>query len=158
MPPAMSVALVNADNMTIPNVTITWCQRTAKCAWCPDHINAGAPLVTVFWWSRGSPDHKGYNVKKYYHPNCWVAQGLDYLKMNPYVPYIRKKKLELSPEQSKQRYSILKRKAAIDQRKRGLEGRPDRVAAEALLNMKIAELMIEIASVGGIPKKWLRNG
>jgi len=118
-------------------------------------IEASNPLVTVFFWNRGGPEHKGFNVKKYYHPECWVAQGLDYLKMNPYVPYIRKPKLELSKEQSKLRYNILKRKAAIDQRKRRLNGSPDNTMAMALLDTKIAELMIEIAPIGGIPKKWL---
>jgi len=139
--------------MTVPNVTITWCQRVAKCEFCPEDVVAGNPLVTVFFWNRGSLDHKGYNVKKYYHPACWIAQGLDYLDRNPYVPYIRKQKLELTPEQSKERYSILKRKAAIDQRKRKLNG--SSAAALALLDRKIAELMLEIAPIGGIPKKWL---
>jgi len=142
--------------MTIPNVTMTHCQRKAQCEWCPDTIEAGTPIVTVFFWNRGGPDHKGFNVKKYYHPDCWVAQGLDYLKRNPYVPYIRKKKLKLTPAQSKQRYSILRRKAAIDQRKRKLDG-TNNVVVEALLNTKIAELMIEIAPIGGIPKKWLNT-
>lgn len=113
-------------------------------------------MVTVFFWNRGTEEHKGYNVKKYYHPNCWIAQALDYLSKNPYVPYARKKKLELGPEQSKQRYSILKRKAAIDQRKRRLEGTPNRIVGEAILDSKIAELIMEIAPIGGIPKKWLK--
>jgi len=141
--------------MTIPNVTIAWSNRIAQCEWCPESIVAGTPLVTVFFWNKGSPEHKGFNVKKYYHPNCWVAQGLDYLERNPYVPYIRKKKMELTPEQSKQRYSILRRKAAIDQRIRDASNRPDVLLIEARLNIKITELMLEIAPIGGIPKKWL---
>lgn len=141
--------------MTIPNVTMTWCQHKAQCAHCPRTIKTGTPLVTVFFWNRGTEAHKGWNIKKYYHPKCWIAQGLDYLKKNPYIPYIRKKKLELTPEQSKQRYIILRRKAAIDQRKRRLEGSPNRIAGEASLDGKIAELMVEIAPIGGIPKKWL---
>ena len=141
--------------MTIPNVTMTWCQRRAKCEWCPGYIEAGKPLVTVFFWNKGGPDHKGLNVKKYYHPNCWVAQGLDYLERNPYVPYIRKRKLELTPEQSKQRYTILRRKAAIDQRKRSMALLPYSAITIANLNKKIAELMLEIAPIGGIPIRWL---
>ena len=142
--------------MTIPNITMTWCQRRAQCEWCPEMIEAGKPIVTVFFWNKGSPDHKGFNVKRYYHPDCWVAQGLDYLKRNPYVPYVRRKKLELTPEQSKQRYVILRKKAAIDQRKRNLNGNyPDKLLIEARLNQKITELMMEIAPIGGIPKKWL---
>ena len=139
----------------IPNVTMTHCQHRAQCGWCPDHIEAGKPLVTVFFWNRGGPDHKGFNVKKYYHPNCWVEQGLDYLKMNPYIPYIRKKKLELTPAQAKKRYNILHKKSAIDQRIRNLKEGPDKAITEARLNMKIAELMVKIAPIGGIPKRWL---
>lgn len=144
--------------MTIPNVTITWCIQRAKCGWCPEYVDAATPLVTVFFWNRGTPDHKGFNIKKYYHPNCWVAQGLDYLDMNPYVPHIRKEKLKLTPEQSKQRYILLRRKAAIDQRKRNLEGDfPERMLVEIMLDQKITEVMLEIALVGGIPKKWLNS-
>ena len=142
--------------MTIPNVTMTWCQHKAKCTECPGTIETGTPMVTVFFWNRGTEEHKGYNVKKYYHPNCWIAQGLDYLKKNPYIPYIRKKRLELTPEQSKQRYILLNRKAAIDQRIRSLEETPDRIAG-ARLNMEIAKLMVEIAPIGGIPQRWLEN-
>ena len=141
--------------MTIPNVTMTHCQRKAQCQHCPDIVEVGQPMVTVFYWNRGAPDHKGFNVKRYYHPQCWIEQGLEYLKKNPYVPYQRKKKLKLTPEQSKQRYSILRRKAAIDQRKRNLDGKPNKEIVVAALNCKIAELMVEIAPLGGIPKKWL---
>ena len=141
--------------MTVPNVTISWCNRTAKCEWCPTSIMAGKPMVVVFFWNKGSETHKGFNVKKYYHPQCWIEQGLDYLGKNPYVPYIRKKRLELTPEQSKRRYILLRRKAAIDQRRRALENNPDRVILETVLDIKIIELMMEIAKVGGIPKKWL---
>jgi len=141
--------------MTIPNVTMNHCQRKALCLWCNHHVEAGEPMVTVFFWNRGTPSHKGFNVKRYYHPQCWVEQGLDYLKRNPYVPYQRKKKLELTREQSKQRYSLLKSKASIDQRKRNLANEPNNEVAMVALNIKIAGLMIEIAPIGGIPKKWL---
>jgi len=144
--------------MTIPNVTITWCQRRAQCDWCPGYIEAGEPLVTAFFWNRGTPDHKGFNVKKYWHVKCWIEQGLDYLEMNPYVPYLRKPKLDLSPEQSKQRYSLLKRKAAIDQRIRKLDKNfPDNLLDEVRLQGMITELMLEIAPLGGIPAKWLNQ-
>ena len=141
--------------MTIPNITMTWCNRIAKCEWCPENINAGEPLVTVFFWNKGSPEHKGFNVKKYYHPDCWVAQGLDYLKRNPYSPYIRKVKMELTPEQAEHRYVLLRRKAAIDQRIRKLADVPNRIMVEARLKEHITEIMLEIAPIGGIPKKWL---
>ena len=144
--------------MTIPSVSMTWCQRIAQCEYCPDTIDAGMPMVRVFFWNRGTEEHKGFNTKKYYHPNCWVAQGLDYLNENPYVPYLRKPKMELTPEQSARRYVLLKRKASIDQRKKLLTCEyPDKVLEEAKLDIHITDIMLEIALIGGIPPKWLRH-
>lgn len=140
----------------IPNVCISWAQRKAQCQYCPEPVEAGTPLVTVFFWNKGQEDKRKWNVKQYFHPDCWVANGLDYLKMNPYVPYARSRKLPLTTKQNKKRVLILKRKAALDQRKRNLKsGYPDRVLVEARIDRQIAELMVQIASVGGIPPTWL---
>ncbi len=139
--------------MSIPNVSMSWCSRIAKCEWCEKDVEAGTPIVTVFYWNKGTESHRGFNVKKYYHPQCWVEQGLDYLKMNPYVPYLRKPKLELTPEQSKRRYQLLRHKAAVDQRIRKLGD--GNLLALASLHEKITTIMLEIAEIGGIPKKWL---
>lgn len=118
-------------------------------------------MVNVFFWNKGSEDKRKWNVKIYYHPQCWIDQGLDYLKMNPYVPRTRwsgttRSKNPLTEEERKLRYKLLRRKASIDQRLRNLKADyPDRVLVEAKLNMDIANLMLEIAKVGGIPRKWL---
>ena len=101
--------------MTVPNVTMGWCERRTKCEYCPEHIEKGTPGVRVFFWNKGGPDHKGFNVKKYYHPECWVAQGMDYLKMNPYVPKSKKPTLALSPEQRKRRKQLINQKASLEQ-------------------------------------------
>ena len=140
--------------MTTPNVSMSWCNRTAKCEWCPGEIVAGEPIVKVFYWNKGTESHKGFNTKRYYHPQCWIDQGIDYLKRNPYVPYLRKPKMELSEEQSKRRYQLLRQKAAIEQRIRKLGDTPN-ILAEARLREKITNIMLEIAEIGGIPKKWL---
>ena len=142
--------------MTIPNVTMTWCQRQAKCYYCEDLVEAGTPLVTVSFWNKGSEEHKGFNTKQYYHPQCWVKQGLDYLERNPYVPYKRGKVLNITPEQKVRRNILLRRKCSLDQRKRNLRSDyPDKLLVEARIDRKIVDLMLEIASVGGIPKRWL---
>ena len=139
----------------IPNVYMSWCKRRAECKWCMRPITAGTPMVLVFFWNKGAQDGKKFNVKLYFHPQCWVEQGLDYLKMNPYVPYIRSRKLELTVEEKKQRYILLRRKCSLDQRKRNLADTPDRTLTEARLNKEIAKLMLEIVKVGGIPKRWV---
>ena len=132
-----------------------WCERQAGCKWCDKPIEAGNPMVAVFYWNKGA-DGRRWNTKQYYHPNCWIEQGLDYLKMNPYVPYVRKQRLVLNDEDRKLRYMLLRRKSALDQRRRNLKSDyPEKVLIEARLDGKVAELMIQMITVGGIPKKWL---
>ena len=86
---------------------------------------------------------------------------MDYLKMNPYVPHRRwnltsKSKNPLTPEQREQRKKILRAKASLEQRRRGLKSDYlDRALIEARINAQIGKLMMEIVKVGGIPRKWL---
>ena len=143
--------------MTIPNVSMSWCQRKARCKYCPNLIESGTPLVTVFYWNKGTPKHKGFNTKFYYHPDCWVKQGLDYLSKNPYVPVYRgAKPLPLTPEERAGRNILLRRKCSLEQRRRAIPANsPRQQLLEARLDTKVAELMLEIAPLGGIPKKWL---
>jgi len=142
---------------TIPNVYMYWCQRRAKCRWCEKDVEAGTPVVQVWYWNKGNPDLRTRNVRHYYHPQCWVSQGLDKLEMNPYVPYQRKKpNLTLTPKQKEFRLKLLRRKSSIDQRRKNLKSEyPDRLLDEARLNEQVSNIMVEIAKVGGIPKKWL---
>lgn len=141
--------------MTVPNVYMKWSQRIATCRWCKEPVKAGTPVVCVYFWNKGTEGRR-WNNHYFYHPQCWITQGLDYLKMNPYTPYIRHKKSPLTDEQRKQRYLILRRKAALDQRKRNLKAEyPDRTLIEARIDIQITELMLEIVPIGGIPPKWL---
>lgn len=137
---------------------MTWCQHRARCEWCPKYIEAGQPLVTVFFWNKGTEGKRGFNVKQYYHPLCWVGQGLHYLERNPYVSVHKGARgLVLTPEQRMQRNRLLRRKGALEQRRRNLKtGLPDSLLMEARIDRQVAELMIEIAPIGGIPQKWLR--
>jgi len=113
-------------------------------------------MVNVFYWNRGNEEKRGINAKFYYHPQCWVAHGLDYLKMNPYVPYTRHKETKLTEDEMRTRHLLLRKKAKIDQRRRGLNpSRFDYGLVMAQLDTRVAELMVEIAQVGGIPKKWM---
>lgn len=142
----------------IPNVCMTWCHRTAKCRWCEKPIEAGTPIVRVFFWHKGNPKERTLNFTSYFHPKCWIEQGLDYLKRNPYTPYKRGRKAEISDDQRRQRYLLLRRKAALEQRKRKLKSDfPDRVLVEARIDAQISQIMVEIAKVGGVPKSWIRD-
>lgn len=145
--------------MTIPNVTISWCQHQALCDWCPKHIESGQPMIVVFYWNKGSKSHSGFNTKKYYHPQCWLDQGMDYLKRNPFVSTHKgAKRLDLTPEQKLERNKILRRKGAIEYRRSQIDhSLPNHKAIEAKMNIQIVDLMIEIAPLGGVPKKWLER-
>ena len=139
----------------IPNVCISWCQRQARCSYCPGNIEAGTPIVRVFWWSKGEEGKRKWNVKQYYHPQCWIEHGMEYLSKNPYVPYLRHKKSVLTARQQEKRKEILRKKASLEQRRRNLvSDYPDRLLVEARLDRQIAELMVAIAKVGGIPNNW----
>ncbi len=139
----------------ITNVRMSWCQRRAKCSFCPDPIEAGTPIVTVTFWKKGDDDRK-WNIKNYYHPDHWVAQGLDYLKQNPYIPYQRHKETTLTKEQKSQRTQLLRRKSSIEQRRRNLKpDNPNHSLIVARMDRQIAEMMVEMTKIGGIPSKWL---
>ncbi len=141
----------------ITNVRMSWCQRRAKCAFCPNQIEAGTPLVTVTFWKKGENDRK-WNVKNYYHPDCWVAQGLDYLKQNPYIPYQRHKETTLTTTQKARRTKLLRTKASIEQRRRNLKpDNPSHALTVARMDRQIAEMMVEMTKIGGIPEKWLNQ-
>jgi len=138
---------------TIPNVSIAWCHRVARCKWCENDIVAGTPMVSVFFWNKGNEEKRGWNSKYYYHPDCWVSQGLDYLDRNPYVPYPGRKRVEMEPEMKSKRLKILRRKASLEQRRRNTED----PLMLAHIETQIAGLLPEIAEAGGIPKSWLET-
>jgi hypothetical protein len=87
-----------------------------------------------------------------------VAQGLDYLKLNPYVSTGKRgqPKLQLTEEDRRTRYLLLRRKATLDIRLRDarLHGLTERVAD---LTAKSFDLLLQIAKVGGIPKRWAED-
>lgn len=140
----------------IPNVCMSWCRRRALCKWCGKHIEAGTEMVSVFYWNKGDKETRWWNTKQYFHPQCWIEQGLDYLKMNPYVAYRRGPKVKLTKKRHARRLILLNRKAALDQRKRNLKSEyPDRALIEARMDRQIVEIMLEMTKVGGIPPKWL---
>lgn len=142
--------------MAIPNVTMRWAQNKATCQWCEYNIEPGQAMVVVFFWNRGANGRK-WNVQKCYHPNCWVEQGMDYLNKNPYSPYIRGRKgLQLSKEDNRQRFLIVRRYHALTQRIGRLDNGSEPIK-RLELEMKQADMMLEMLKIGGVPKKWLER-
>lgn len=84
---------------------------------------------------------------------------MDYLNMNPYhVAGERGPKRRFTKEESGQRYILLRRMAALRQRRKRLTADyPDKLLVEARIEEREAATMLEIAKVGGIPKRWLER-
>ena len=146
--------------MTRPSVYMAWCTRKAECPWCKQLIEVATPSVIVFYWNRGDEQHKPYNTKQHYHPQCWIDQGLDYLNMNPYSsPGVRgRPHSQLSLEDKAKRLLILRKKAALEQqRKRIKTPYPDRLTIEERIDTQIMELMFQISEIGGIPISWMKR-
>lgn len=148
--------------MGIPNVTMRWCTKTAKCHWCGQPIECGTPMVVVFFWNKGNEESRKWNSKQYYHPQHWLDQGLDYLAKNPYTesqPTTRgRKPLALTPEQARQRFLLVRRYHALEQRKHKIKSPyPDNVLIESRLNKQMVDIMLEMVPLGGIPKNWVEK-
>lgn len=139
--------------MTVPNVTMTWCMRKSTCKWCEQSIEQATPVVTVFFWNKGKEDNRRWNVKQFYHPNCWVAQGMDYLGRNPYVP--RRREPKLCTEDMERRRFLIDRFHSLYQKRCSNHGQyPDGILREIDLTQRMVDTMMEVAALGGVPKGW----
>jgi len=72
------------------DVWFTWCKRTAKCKWCEKPILVATPMVMKRLWRKGNPDSRKINLTFYYHPQCSLAEGMDYLEQHPYVAGLKR--------------------------------------------------------------------
>jgi len=148
--------------MTIPNVTITWCRRKAKCRWCEQPIEIATPMVRVFFWNKGNIESRKWNSQNCYHPECWIKQGLEYLEKNPFVYHktdnTRQTKVNNSPlseEDKRNRYLLVRRFNELAQRKNNIKTPyPDCLPIEANIIKNMTNIMMEVAVLGGVPKSW----
>ena len=141
--------------MTIPNVTMRWCVKKSTCKYCDKPIDNGTPVVTVFWWYKGDDEKRKWNMKISFHPQCWIDQGLDYLQRNPYIPQHRVKKPTLSTEDRRKRFLLIRRfNALIQKRKNCNHSFPDHVITDIKLTQQMIDIMLETATIGGVPKGW----
>ena len=140
--------------MTIPNVTMRWCNKKSTCKWCEQDIDNGTPVVTVFFWNRGEDGNRTWNVKFFFHPQCWLDQGLDNLRRNPYVPQVRVKKPTLCEEDRRKRYLLVRQFHKAEQVRKNSGKYPDFLLVEARLTQRMVDIMLEVATIGGVPKSW----
>jgi hypothetical protein len=132
-----------------------WLNRQAKCQWDSDMMDKGSPVVV------GSlRTNRGYYIRMYWHPECYLKQGMDYLESIPYEPTTR------SPGPGRPAIDLshtdrLKRRALIVKFSR-LRDRREEVAELGLLWMldKLDKtawvIMAEMKTLGGVPTSWTR--
>ena len=133
----------------IPNVWMVWCHRTAKCKYCEEDIELATPMVVARFWNKGDENRRSWNISNYYHPLCWVDNGLDYLRMNPYSPNGKKRgpKVTLSDEDRRERFLLIRRYHGYKQR----ISDKNRERLEVVME----DIMLQLLPLGGVPKGWL---
>ncbi|KKN53777.1 hypothetical protein LCGC14_0598700 [marine sediment metagenome] len=112
-------------------------------------------MVAVIFWNRGNADSRKWNSYYKYHPQCWIDQGLDYLKRNPYVPQRRVRKQILCEEDKRKRFLLVRKfHKIIQMRKNCNHSYPDHVLTDIRLTQQMLDIILEIATLGGVPKLW----
>lgn len=141
--------------MTIPNVTMRWCAKKSTCKWCGLSIEKGTPVISIFFWNKGNPDSRKWNTNYSYHPQCYIDQGMDYLNRNPYVSSYKGRRPVLSEEDRRKRFLLIRKFHALDQRRRNCNHSfPDSILTDIRLTEQMVEIMLELATVGGVPEAW----
>ena len=147
--------------MTVPNVTMTWCRKKSNCKWCEQPIEQATPVVTVFFWNKGNDNNRRWNVKQFYHPECWIKQGLDYLSRNPFVSKQKGRsgrKTTMCEEDRRKRFLLVRRFHALYQRRNNIDmNYPDNLITEANLTQQMVDLIVEATTLGGVPKGWVEK-
>jgi len=114
-------------------------------------------MVIAKYWNKGNEERRGWNILKFYHPQCWVESGLNYLRMNPYQPRGAKRgpKPKLPPAESRERHLLIRRWHKIGQMRKELDmNYPDRVLRELVLDERAAEIEARLEKLGGVPSGW----
>jgi hypothetical protein len=131
------------------DVWMTWNKRIAKCKYCEKEILVSTPMVV------GQTKKGNRTYRMYFHPQCWVDNGMVYLNNNPYTSGCRgRKKLPLSPDDSRKRFLLIRRYNTLKSRKKNLKRFPDDILESIRLEDKMRGIMVEMENIGGIPSKW----
>jgi len=138
---------------------MTWCRRRAKCHFCEGFVEAGQPIVKGKLWMRSDGSTRRWCVRLYWHPHCWVNEGLAYLETHPYQPANKgRPPLALSETAKNERLKLLRARARTMQfiRQRLDGGASWTDPAVIRLVEKLISLCDQIIPLGGMPKSWLK--
>ena len=134
-------------------------KKKAKCRWCEQAIEVGTPIIKIFFWNKGDDSKRTWNGHIYFHfPNCYSAQGMDYLNHNPYVPHSRGRRAKLAPDDGRKRFLLVRKFNELVQRRRGNKLKyPDNAMMDAVLAIRMLDVAKEMIPLGGVPKNWLEK-
>jgi len=91
-----------------------------------------------------------WTLNFYWHPNCWVEQGIAEMEKRPVIESRGRKSLPITNEQQEKRLGVLKRRGSVIQR---LKRETDPVKTLHLGEM-LEDLKEEIKPLGGVPIGW----
>lgn len=93
----------------------------------------------------------------YWHPSCYLAQGIDWVEKHPKPETRGRKRLGLADPVKKYRLSVMRRRAAVVQRIRAETEKPaEQQCTERLVHLgsMLNQLEVEMETCGGVPKSW----
>jgi len=115
-------------------------------------------VIHFRWHAQKAPEVLGL-----YPVNCWMQEGLEYLKAHPYEETRGRKQLPLAKEQKEARLKILRQRARLVQKLKTLMEAYDQEEAHLSqedlnymirVGSQIEELKERIEPLGGVPPSW----
>lgn len=123
------------------------CRKKATCAWCGEDVkNCTYMVVGQYYIGK-------WRKRKNWHPDCWIAQGIDALERRDYVENRGRQKLALADDKKIMRFKILARRASVLQRMRKAQ-EEGKIEQMTRLGLQLEKLMVEIEPYGGVPNSW----
>jgi len=121
-----------------------------KCRYCEKEITVATPMVI------GQTRNNNRTYRMYFHPQCWLDNGMAYLRNNPYTPGIRgRKKSSLTSEDARSRYLLIRRYNRFKERKNKLKKFPDDLLEYFRLEKEMDKITEAMKDIGGVPTRWI---
>ncbi len=130
------------------NVWITICRKQSKCNWCPKPIEKTSFKVVTSYY-RGK-----WLIKKNYHTQCWIDQGVNALSRRPIIENRGTQRMDITDTSRTSRVKILRRRASVIQRIKRAVVKEDNTKEMIHLGSLLHKLKDEIEPYGGIPESW----
>lgn len=139
------------------DIWMTWCKKKVVCRRCSEEISKASPMVVGKLWAVKGEKLR-FTKRYYWHPDCWIQDGLNYLEQHPYSAEGKgRPRLAMSEGDKKKRYKVLSRRADLMRQLRGAVESGD---ANQILKVyeRMEKLKPEIEKLGGIPESWQSKG